>query len=31
MNFHLDDRKVIVTGKVNLTVYPDEAKQGKKP
>jgi len=31
MNFHLDDRKVIVTGKVNLTVYPDEAKEAKKP
>jgi lipopolysaccharide export system protein LptA len=31
MNFHLNDRKVIVTGKVNLTVYPDEAKEAKKP
>jgi lipopolysaccharide export system protein LptA len=31
MNFHLDDRKVVVTGKVNLTVYPDEAKEAKKP
>jgi lipopolysaccharide export system protein LptA len=31
MVFHLDDKKVVVKGKVNLTVYPDELKEGKKP
>jgi lipopolysaccharide export system protein LptA len=28
MVFHLEDRKVVVRGKVNLTVYPDDAKKG---
>jgi lipopolysaccharide export system protein LptA len=35
MVFHLDDKKVVIIGgkdrKVNLTVYPDELKEGKKP
>jgi len=31
MVFHLKDKKVIVKGKVNLTVYPDETKEAKKP
>jgi lipopolysaccharide export system protein LptA len=31
MTFNLDDKKVIVKGKVNLTVFPDELKEGKKP
>lgn len=31
MVFHLEDKKVVVKGKVNLTVYPDEVKEGKKP
>lgn len=30
MDFFLDDRKVVVKGKVNLTVYPDETKEGTK-
>lgn len=30
MDFFLDERKVLVKGKVNLTVYPDEAKGGAK-
>ena len=30
MVFHLDDKKVSVKGKVNLTVYPDELKDEKK-
>ena len=30
MDFFLDDRKVVVKGKVNLTVYPDESKPGAK-
>jgi len=29
--FYLADKKVIVRGKVNLTVYPDELKEGKQP
>lgn len=28
MDFFLDERKVVVKGKVNLTVFPDEAKGG---
>ncbi len=31
MIFHLEDKKVVVKGKVNLTVYPDEAQEAKKP
>lgn len=31
MVFHLAEKKVIVKGKVNLTVYPDDLKEGKKP
>lgn len=31
MIFYIGDKKVIVKGKVNLTVYPDELKEGKKP
>jgi lipopolysaccharide transport protein LptA len=31
MVFHLADKKVNVKGKVNLTVFPDELKEGKKP
>jgi lipopolysaccharide export system protein LptA len=31
MVFHLVDKKVIVKGKVNLTVYPDDLKEEKKP
>jgi lipopolysaccharide export system protein LptA len=31
MIFYLEDKKVIVKGKVNLTVYPDDLKEGKKP
>jgi lipopolysaccharide export system protein LptA len=31
MTFHLDDRKVVMSGKVNLTVYPDAAKGAKEP
>ena len=30
MVFHLEDKKMIVKGKVNLTVYPDELKAEKK-
>jgi lipopolysaccharide export system protein LptA len=30
MDFFLDERKVVVKGKVNLTVYPDDAKGGAK-
>lgn len=29
--FHLEDKKVVVNGKVNLTVFPDEAQEAKKP
>ena len=28
MDFFIDERKVVVKGKVNLTVYPDDAKGG---
>jgi lipopolysaccharide export system protein LptA len=28
MDFFLDERKVVVKGKVNLTVYPDDARGG---
>jgi lipopolysaccharide export system protein LptA len=31
MVFHLADKKVVVKGKVNLTVYPEENKAEKKP
>ena len=31
MIFYLEDKKVIVKGKVNLTVYPDDLKDAKKP
>lgn len=31
MVFQLAEKKVIVKGKVNLTVYPDDLKEGKKP
>jgi lipopolysaccharide export system protein LptA len=31
MVFYLEDKKVIVKGKVNLTVYPDDLKDVKKP
>ena len=31
MIFYLEDKKVIVKGKVNLTVYPDDLKDVKKP
>ena len=31
MTFSLGDKKVIVKGKVNLTVFPDEMKEEKKP
>ncbi len=31
MVFHLAEKKVIVKGKVNLTVYPDDLKEEKKP
>jgi lipopolysaccharide export system protein LptA len=31
MVFHLEDRRVVVRGKVNLTVYPDDAKKGAAP
>lgn len=30
MDFFLEERKVVVKGKVNLTVYPDDAKEGPK-
>jgi len=31
MVFYLADKKVIVKGKVNLTVYPDDLKEERKP
>ena len=31
MYFYLEDKKVVVKGKVNLTVFPDELKEDKKP
>ena len=31
MVFHLVEKKVTVKGKVNLTVYPDDLKEEKKP
>jgi hypothetical protein len=31
MDFFIDEKKVVVKGKVNLTVYPDDAKGGAKP
>ena len=31
MVFHIGENKVVVKGKVNLTVFPDELKEGKKP
>ena len=31
MDFFIDEKKVVVKGKVNLTVYPDDAKGGGKP
>lgn len=31
MIFHLDEKKVVVKGKVNLTVFPDDLKEEKKP
>lgn len=31
MVFYLEEKKVVVKGKVNLTVYPDDLKEEKKP
>jgi len=31
MVFHLEEKRVVVKGKVNLKVYPDDLKEGKKP